>query len=561
MVHSQMVRHADVCIVGAGPAGLSVALSLVGSGLSAVILEAGTGAGGELGTLPGVDIDDQDPYPHGNVDQSHAAGVGGTAGLWSFQMVAAGDQQPISRAGCRYAPLGPMDFTARPAVGTPGWDLDFADLQPWYEAAQRVAGIGPYRYDVDSWTSPSGPQPLPLNDSGVVTSMFQFGPAAAWTVDARRRVEAAAEVTLLTGRCAVRLERNHEGTIVGVRAAGGQGHTELVATRAVVLAAGGLETVRILLDTARHDDQPAPGNRSGLVGRYFMEHPLVRGGLLVTEPKRRLIDELGLYGTRKVAGTYVSAKLTLDDQTVEREGLLATSALLVPRDTSLGTPGAQAFARLRSPSGRRESRSVKFRHGLTVLGGAADVGRAVLATRRQPDIDRADWAGGLTNPRWTVFELIHQAEQSPDVANRVHLADEVDALGRSRLRLHWRWKLADQQKLARSRDLYGAAFERAGIGRLVGTDYDNGLPRLLGGTHHHMGVTRLSADPEAGVVNPQCRVHDTSNVYVAGSAVFPSGGFVNPTLTVVAMALRLGAHLRSELGSGPGAISSEGPTT
>jgi choline dehydrogenase-like flavoprotein len=397
-----------------------------------------------------------------------------------------------------------------------------------------------------------------LDGSGVVTSMFQFGPASAWTAGARSRVEAAPEVTLLTGRCAVRLERDHRGTIVGVHTASRQGDSEFIAARAVVLAAGGLETVRILLDTARHDDQPAPGNRAGLVGRYFMEHPLVRGGLLVTEPGRRVIDELGLYGTRNVEGTYVSAKLTLDEETVERNGLLATSALFVPRDTSLGTQGAQAFARLRSPSGRRESWSTKLGHGLTVLGGAVDVCRAVVATRHQPTIDRADWADGVTDPRWTVFELLHQTEQSPDFANRVYLGHEVDTLGRSRLRLDWRWSLADRQKVARSRDLYGAALERAGIGRLVGTDYEAGLPRLLGGTHHHLGVTRLSADPEAGVVDPQCRVYDTANLYVAGSSVFPSGGFVNPTLTVVAMALRLGAHLSTELGSGPRTAAREG---
>ncbi len=524
-------------------------MSLVGSGLTVVLLEAGTGRAGELGSLAGVEIDNQDPYPHGSVEHSHAAGVGGTAGLWSFQMIAAAEQQPVSRAGCRYAPLQPLDFTARPAVGTPGWDLDPRDLQLWYERAQMVAGIGPYRYDVASWTSPSGPQPLPLEGSGVVTSMFQFGAASAWTVEARNRLAAASEVRLLTGRCATRLERDRHGRIVGVHTVSGHGDSELIAARAVVLAAGGLETVRILLDTARHDRQPAPGDRAGLVGRYFMEHPLVRGGLLVTEPGRRVIEQLGLYGTRNVDGTYVSAKLTLDDETVEREGLLATSALLVPRDTSFGTAGAQAFARLRSPSGRRESLSAKLRHCLTMLGGAVDVCRAVRATRHQPTIDRADWAGGITDPRWTVFELIHQIEQSPDVANRVHLDDSVDAVGRSRLRLDWRWTVTDRQKVARSRDLYGAALERAGLGRLVGTDYDAGLPRLLGGTHHHMGVTRLSADPEAGVVDPQCRVHGTANLYVAGSAVFPSGGFVNPTLTVVALALRLGAHLKSELGN------------
>jgi choline dehydrogenase-like flavoprotein len=206
---------------------------------------------------------------------------------------------------------------------------------------------------------------------------------------------------------------------------------------------------------------------------------------------------------------------------------------------------------MRSPSGRRDPPSAKFHNSLTVLGGGVGVCRAVLATRHQPTIDRADWSGGVAHPRWTVFELIHQTEQSPHSDNQVYLDDQVDEFGRSRLRLRWRWALADRKKVAHSRDLYAAALERAGIGRLVGTDYDAGLPRLLGGTHHHMGVARLSADPEAGVVDPQCRVHDTSNLYVAGSAVFPSGGFVNPTLTVVAMALRLGAHLRSELGSTP----------
>jgi choline dehydrogenase-like flavoprotein len=175
------------------------------------------------------------------------------------------------------------------------------------------------------------------------------------------------------------------------------------------------------------------------------------------------------------------------------------------------------------------------------------VGRAVLSSRSQPSIDRADWADGPSRPRWSVFEILHQTEQSPDAANRVYLDHKVDGLGRSQLRLDWRWTTADRKRVARSRDLYGAAFERAGLGRLVGTDYDAGLPRLLSGTHHHMGVTRLSADPEAGVVDPQCRVHDTSNLYIAGSAVFPSGGFVNPTLTVIALALRLGAHLKDQL--------------
>lgn len=540
-----LISEADVCIVGAGPAGLAVAAGLVEAGRSVTLVEAGD-TNWDGTTLPRVRIDAEDPYPFGAIDQSHAAMVGGSTGLWAFQLVAEGDAEPASTSGGRYVPLEPLDYLARPEIGTPGWPIGGTDLEPFYMAAQQLCGIGPFRYDTEHWADAEA-QPLPLEGTGVVTSMFQFGAASAYTLTLPTRLKASGQVRLLRNTSAVRLEyaAGSEGRIDGVWVAGADG-AGLLRASSVVLAAGGLETVRLLLDTGRATGR-TPGNHSGLVGRYFMEHPLVRGGLLVTDQRDAVIRRLGLYATRKVRGTYVSAKLTLTEDVVAAEGLLACSALLVPRDAAYGSRSSQALSRLRSPSGRRDPLPTRLLAAARVVAGAPSVARAVLAQHRQPTIDLADWTGANADPRFSVFELLHQTEQSPDPDNRLTLAPERDALGRSGLALNWRWSLADQERIARSRDLFAAALAGRGIGTVVNTDWDDGRPRFLGGTHHHIGVTRMSRDPDRGVVDSDCRVHGTDNLFVAGTAVFPSSGFVNPTLTVVALGLRLGAHLGSSV--------------
>ncbi len=533
----------DFCIVGAGPAGLAVASELAASPGRICLVEGGADGDDGPHGFPPVRLGAEDPYPNGDVDTSHSAGLGGTARQWSFELRAAGQADDVVEQGCRYAPMQPLDLIARPGIGTPGWPIDRSDLDTWGEAAHALCGLGPYRYDAEHWSDAQS-RPLPLDGTGVTTSMFQFGPASAFTGRARDDLVRRG-VHFLTDTTALWLEPAPEATSVhGVRVAGADGTTRTIRARQVVLAAGGLETVRLLLDTGRRHGR-TPGDHAGLVGRNFMEHPLVRGGLLATRAGDRWLSRLGLYGTRQVDGTYVSAKLTLVDEVVEKKELLACSALLVPRDAAYAGAGSQALARLRSPSGRREPLARKALDGLTVLAGAPSVARAVLAGRHQPSIDRADWAGGAANPRYSVFEVLHQTEQSPDPDNRLTLGQTTDALGRSELLLTWRWSLADQRRIGRSRDLFAQAFAERGIGRMINTDWDDGRPRLLGGTHHHLGTTRMSAEPDAGVVDPDCRVHHWENVHVVSGSVFPSAGFVNPTLTVVALALRLGRHLRA----------------
>ncbi len=150
------------------------------------------------------------------------------------------------------------------------------------------------------------------------------------------------------------------------------------------------------------------------------------------------------------------------------------------------------------------------------------------------------------------IRLYTRLEQTPNPDSRTVLTAEQDRFGLKRIALDWRLSELDKLSLRRSQELIGAEFGRLGVARLRIDDWvlaeDNNWPDDLQGGYHHMGTARMSGDPKQGVVDRDCRVHGIDNLYVAGSAVFPTSGWVNPTLTIVALALRLADHLKKRFG-------------
>jgi choline dehydrogenase-like flavoprotein len=202
----------------------------------------------------------------------------------------------------------------------------------------------------------------------------------------------------------------------------------------------------------------------------------------------------------------------------------------------------------------RTLRSTSLRRPLQVLGragrlamGLGDVvgyGYRRYVLGYEP-VD-VDWSLLTDKPRrFETFELLLNLEQAPDPDNRVTLGPGRDALGLPRSHVIWRWREDDQRSLDQARRILARDLERSGVGRIVpiaGTTLDPNA-------HHHLGGTRMHRDPRQGVVDENCRVHATANLFVAGSSVFPTGGFANPTLTIVALALRLADHLERALGT------------
>lgn len=475
----------DVCVVGAGPAGLSVARELAGSGLAVTVLESGgRGSPAAFRDLnEGLVVGDA----YGGLAATRHRGLGGTTLVWNT---------PIGGAiGGKYAPLDPEDFA--------DWPFDRSHLEPFYRRAQVVCGLGPFDYHAARWVDARHPC-LPRLGDALTSQVYQFGEAPP-----ARGPAVAADVAIRTGVTVRRLVME-AARAIAAEAVTVEGRSLLVRARAFVLAGGAIENARILLVSGPSEAE-APGNRSGWVGRGFMEHPRDRSlALLLLDP--RVAGELAFFDRYRAAdGTVVGGRLAVAPGFRAREGLPNAYLSLLPR------PGRKGLA-ARLPSALR----------------------AILAPAGWAAPEGYGWSRSPGRRRIEAFEVLMNLEQRPHPDNRITLGRDRDALGIPRPVLHWRWREAEQAALERLTGAAAAALEATGLFRV---EVRTGL-RPDPNAHHHAGTTRLAADPSDGVADPDGRIHGADNLFVTGASVFPTAGAANPTLTIVAMALRLADHLR-----------------
>jgi choline dehydrogenase-like flavoprotein len=511
--------EADVCVVGCGPAGITVATELAARGVGVVVLESGDvgreraadalGAGESVG------------YPYVPLARTRARGVGGTSLHWEME-TEGGDEGWIAR------PLDPLDFEARPGVPASGWPFGSGDLARYYERAQQIAGLGPFRYSADDWTADPNP-PFELPSEVVATRVFQRGHEtfARYAPDLARDDR----IRVLTHATSTGFSTDPDGRRVAhASVADRNGRSIRVVARRFVLASGGIENARQLL-LSRGVHASGIGNEHDLVGRFFMERLSGRGGVLVPASPD-LIARAGLYASHLVDGTRVQGVVGLAPEVVRREGLRNAILWLRASPRATTARGVQSLLTL-SRLARRQPRSL-----------AHVPGHVRYVARDLPDVASTILRRALRRPAAsTVFQLGIQAEQAPNPDSRVTLGDARDSLGLPVARLDWRPTDDDRESIRRTIELLDDGFGRARLGRIRFNFGDRTPPSLYLGNFHHVGTTRMHADPRHGVVDAIGRVHGVSNLYVAGSSVFPTSGYANPTLTLVALAVRLAEHL------------------
>ncbi|MBD3880504.1 GMC family oxidoreductase [Phormidium tenue FACHB-886] len=529
----------EVCIVGSGPAGMTIARELIGQNFRVCLLESGgLELDAETQSLAMGQTEGDFYTPLHEIRQRRC---GGTANTWDIKFTP-------SQTGVRYVPLDPIDFEQRDWVPYSGWAINRSDLDPYYDRAQTVCQIGPYSYDTEAWADAQTPV-LPFKGDRIVTSMFQFGPSSAFTQDCRDQVKQSKNVTLYLNANVVELETNATASMVtGVRVACLSGQEFRVAAKQVILATGGVENVRLLLLSNRVQESGL-GNHHDQLGRYFMDHPLVRTGMFFPND-RNIFNATAIYDWRRVKNTLVMGRLALSEKTLRDEKLLNTCAILFPRYPIHQFEAVAALKRLLGVSKRADNQSaiqdlLKAATGVHKIVGAAYLSIAKRPPLREAELDLGGWSQMADKPKKLgYFEVIMPTEQAPDPDNRLTLSEERDRLGCPRVKLHWRWRDIDIQSLKRTQVILAEEIAKSGLGRLeIARNGD--LPQILSpGMHHPMGGTRMHADPRQGVVDANCKVHGVSNLFVAGTSVFPTGGFANPTLTIVAMSIRLADEVK-----------------
>lgn len=548
------VVEADVCIVGSGPAGLTLARELAATGVGVCILESG-----------GRQYDD--------ATQSLAEGrftgashfellrnarrrqLGGMANQWDSEIGIR------DRLGFRAGPLDPIDFEKRDWLPHSGWPFGRAELDPYYERVHTSFGLGPYKYAGEYWENAVARQ-LPLDGETFATDVWTFVRQEIFTTELPEALAQAPNVSIYLWANVVEVETDDTATnVTAVRVACLTGSTFRVRARLFVLAAGGLENARLLL-LSDSVQSGGLGNGHNVVGRFFTEHQPVHGGTLFPAD-RGLIDRLSLYDVRTVNDVPVIGKLTLKEDVARREQLLGFSVAFLPKHRRYRKAqqeylhSAEALARAavrgRLPKNARDH----LRNAVTgsdfIAARAlnkASGGRLFADFNAGPDmLNGGGWsASGDASRHFSVIDVHLHVEQAPHPENRVMLLRDLDALGCRKTHLHWLWRQRDIESVQRAQLLLADGFRRAGLGEYR-IAVEAGRPVLdASGLHHHMGTTRMHEDPKQGVVDANQRVHGVSNLYVAGYSVFPTGGYMNPTLTVLAMSLRLADHIKQVIG-------------
>ena len=474
----------DLCIVGAGAAGIAIAREFAGTPVRVTLLESG-------GRTP--DAATQSLYRGTSMAQKY------------FQLEAArlryfGGSTNCWMGFCR--PLDEDDFERRDWIPHSGWPFGRAALEPYYRRAQAVCALGPFGYSGADFASPRRPE-LAFPDARVLTHCFQIAPTRFGEIY-HDELAAAPNVDTWLYANVVEIEPDPDAQRVArlhVRVLDGPEFS--LRPRAVVLATGGIENARLLLASNRVE-AAGLGNRHDLVGSFFMEHPHTYSGEFLPSPAAR---PLGLYQLHRRGRVDVLGLLALSPALRRSERLANFSATLAARSTVSG-----------------------FERDLGVVIAGMEGGEP----------------GGQGVPR---FALSNACEQVPNAESRVQLSYERDALGMKRVALKWRLSALDRDSVRRSHEILAREIGRAGLGRVkpgLG-DASGTWPADMNGARHHLGTTRMHADPKQGVVDADARVHGVANLYVAGSSVFPTSGSANPTLTIVALALRLADHLKQEL--------------
>ena len=515
----------DVCVIGGGPAGIALAHRWIGKQFRVALLESGglriRRRSQKLARGANVGL----PYIPLHVSRMRC--LGGSTARWT--------------GWCR--PLDPIDFEARDWVPDSGWPFGPDELAPYYRDAHQLCELGTYRYDAEPWLGVAGPE---LLDSGgpLRTAIFHHSPPTHFGAAFREQLEQARNVTVYLNATLLDLQADEGGSIRSA-AAGVPGRGKLtVRSRIYVLAAGGIENARILL--LSNSGRGGLGNQRGLVGRYFMEHPILFAGAFEPDPPDR---DLGLYTfpptrveTPDLRGRIVAALApSADVMRTERIGNCAV--YFMRRESHKTVPdyftaGVASLHELAAAARRLEVPEATRHHLKSVLAELGPVTRTAARAWRAPTPEGR-------------YALKVYLEPFPNPSSRVELSGERDRFGQPRARVRWRLTEADRRTLRRLLEITRTEIQRTGSGRLrvMGADTESGWPPTLSGGSHHMGVTRMHEDPGRGVVDPDCLVHGLSNLFVAGSAVFPTAGFANPTLTIIALALRLADHLETRIPS------------
>lgn len=483
--------EADLCIVGSGATGIAMALEFDGSNKKVAVMESG---GLQIDTrtqslYQGYHVG-RDTYP---LERNRLRYFGGTTGHWAGH--------------CR--PFDQFDFSVRDWIPHSGWPINFEDLDPYLERTQPILGLGKYDYhSLDQYASQLGFKTLPLDSNRLISVMKHQSPPTRMGTVYRDQLDRSKNVSVYLYSNVLELNSNDSAShVTGVDVACIDGLRYKVKAKHFVLASGGLENPRIMLLS----DKTAPnglGNDRGMVGRFYTDHILIRPALDISLSRSDL--NFRLYtNIHKINSGWMFAIMTAPEELTRREKMTRFRFHLYNVRPAYGSPVGGVFS----------------------------------------DLDGSPEPVPLNKDPGTYVQVHMAMEPRPNPDMFVRLSDKRDLFNQRKLEVNWQVTEAERANAHRAVELCALEFARMGYGRAYSpflADPDN-WPAAFTSGKHHCGTTRMADNPQKGVVDRNCKVFGIDNLYVTGSSVFPTIGHTNPTINLVALAVRLADHLKEKI--------------
>jgi choline dehydrogenase-like flavoprotein len=517
---------ADVCIVGAGAAGIAVASELDGGPHSVCLIESGSYAPDEhTQALYDLEVAGQ---PVRQNFMSRARYYGGTCNLWAGRTMR----------------LSPIDVVPRDWIPHSGWPLPYTELERHYARAEQMLRL-PSRDNVETTVSRGHMSPAerslfenPDFQPSVATwakKPLRFGAAF------RNQLQRSRNVSVYLNANVTHIQLNEAGTRVEQCAATSlAGRMLRLRAARFVLACGGLETARLLL-ASRSVHRSGVGNQFDAVGRYYMDHPRAVFGTVRFPQPQKLPLLIGI----PLADGMAQLGIQFSEAAQRRERLLNNYLTLERHWSDQAAQAYQSMVRSMKILLRKGYAGRRFSFSRADLATIPELIYLLAPRELLPHFFYSPARKLRQRLSKGVRELVivNYCEQMPNPQSRVYLGDRRDRLNMPLLVLDWKIRREETATLLRLQALLDCHLRRQGIGRVDTTGEFS--PERYRDASHHIGTARMSRDPRDGVVDEQCAVHGVSNLFIAGSAVFPTSGHANPTLTIVALAIRLAAHLKS----------------
>jgi len=538
--------ESDVCIVGGGPAAITVALELLRKKVS-ILLLVGGGPNRESAS-------DQDlnrgviarPGSHESLEENRRRVFGGASSAW----------------GGRCIPFDPVDFKTRGWIPESGWPFSYDELDSFYRRALTLCRAGRYDFDSREVFPSESVEIIPGMKSEDLEDwhLERWSPPINFAKEFQSTLAGASNVRVILNAHALEfVSTNRKDRIDLVRAIS-QGKRFEVRAKTFVLATGGIENARILLSSKSDLHPSGVGNERDLVGRYYQAHP--HGTYTALAPTARKTikydyerDSDGVYCRRRWSiSEETQAQLKINniifflDRTTAAHGHRDAifSAVFIAK-AGLAVIRAHGSAKKRS---KLKALAPDVRQHLAIVAsdGLASIPRLLKLARARFAKDRR-LPSVLPSVTSKYLGLYYQAEQVPNRDSRITLSpDQVDEHGMPRALVDLAFTEQDIRTVVEAHRIFVERYRASDAGELIYDEeelanYVRHRFENFNSGAHHIGTTRMATSPEHGVVDENCKVHGVENLYLGGSSVFPTGGHANPTLTIVALALRLGDHL------------------